>query len=200
MGLSGKMEEHLHTSQVREMGIPVIKRFSGGGTVVVDEGTVFATLVFQADCVPDVECYPKPVMRWTEDLYGPVFLPFGNFELHEQDYTFGSLKFGGNAQAITKQRWLHHTSFLWNYNENLMALLKAPERQPAYRQKRSHEEFLCRLKDHMPSKTGLMDGICAALERKGYVLQVKPHQDNLSRHRNVAQMQSCVCATVLQWR
>lgn len=31
-----------------QRGVPVIRRFSGGGTVVVDGGTVFATLIMQA--------------------------------------------------------------------------------------------------------------------------------------------------------
>ena len=55
-----------------------------------------------------------------------------NMYLHA-DYTFGEQKFGGNAQAITKQRWLHHTSFLWDFDRDNMALLKHPSRVPEYR-------------------------------------------------------------------
>jgi lipoate-protein ligase A len=50
------------------------------------------------------------------------------------DYVFADLKFGGNAQAITSQRWLHHTSFLWDYNPANMQALKNPAKQPMYRQ------------------------------------------------------------------
>ena len=49
------------------------------------------------------------------------------------DYAFGETKFGGNAQAITKQRWLHHTSFLWDFQDSRMDLLKHPTRAPDYR-------------------------------------------------------------------
>jgi hypothetical protein len=49
------------------------------------------------------------------------------------DYTFGHRKFGGNAQAITKKRWLHHTSLLWDFKPENMALLKHPKRAPEYR-------------------------------------------------------------------
>ena len=49
------------------------------------------------------------------------------------DYTYGEQKFGGNAQAITKQRWLHHTSFLWDFDDSNMALLQHPSRVPKYR-------------------------------------------------------------------
>jgi hypothetical protein len=48
----------------------------------------------------------------------------------------GERKFGGNAQAITSRRWLHHTSFLWDYQPASMELLTNPAKQPAYRQAR----------------------------------------------------------------
>jgi hypothetical protein len=47
---------------------------------------------------------------------------------------YGERKFGGNAQAITSKRWLHHTSFLWDYDPLNMAVLTNPKKQPAYRQ------------------------------------------------------------------
>lgn len=50
------------------------------------------------------------------------------------DYVFGAHKFGGNAQAITGGRWVHHTSFLWDYEPQHMALLRSPPRSPEYRQ------------------------------------------------------------------
>jgi lipoate-protein ligase A len=46
---------------------------------------------------------------------------------------FGQSKFGGNAQAITGRHWLHHTSFLWDYNPAHMALLQQPKKAPEYR-------------------------------------------------------------------
>lgn len=84
------------------------------------------------------------------------------------DYCFGDRKFGGNAQAITKDRsalvllsiptgtcvprilceavcdeapacapacrWVHHTSLLWDFRDERMALLRQPAKQPEYRQ------------------------------------------------------------------
>ena len=49
------------------------------------------------------------------------------------DYVLGERKFGGSAQSITKDRWLHHTSFLWDYHMSRMAYLKIPKRAPEYR-------------------------------------------------------------------
>ena len=45
MGISGKPETLLDISKVQKDQIPVIKRFSGGGTVIVDENTLFITFI-----------------------------------------------------------------------------------------------------------------------------------------------------------
>ncbi len=50
---------------------------------------------------------------------------------------FGQHKFGGNAQAITGKRWLHHTSLLWRYQPSRMAQLAHPKKAPTYRQVRA---------------------------------------------------------------
>ena len=31
--------------------------------------------------LPEVECYPRPIMAWTERFYGTVFGPHGDFSL-----------------------------------------------------------------------------------------------------------------------
>ncbi|CAH2079900.1 unnamed protein product [Thlaspi arvense] len=32
--------------------------------------------------------------------------------------------FAGNAQSITRNRWIHHTSFLWDYSESNISRLQ----------------------------------------------------------------------------
>lgn len=68
--------------------------------------------------------------------------PSGPFHLSEHDYCFGPLKVGGNAQTITRGRFVHHTSFLTDMDPALMRVLKLPPKRPAYRGDRSHEDFL----------------------------------------------------------
>jgi hypothetical protein len=70
------------------------------------------------------------------------------FTLMEHDYCLGEKKFAGNAQAISRERFVHHTSILWSFKKENMALLTLPEKRPAYRADRKHENFLTPLKDH----------------------------------------------------
>ncbi|KAL4139636.1 hypothetical protein PRIC2_003131 [Phytophthora ramorum] len=151
MGISGKPEKLLHQDAVKRDGIPVLKRFSGGGTVIVDRNTVFTTFICKQEDFPQVRPYPREIMAWSRDFFSPFFSRMCNddlkFSLREDDYVFNDRKFGGNAQSLSKGRWLHHTSFLWDFDPKNMEYLTNPARQPAYRQQRSHLEFLCPLKD-----------------------------------------------------
>ncbi len=117
------------------------------------------------------------------------------FNLREVDYCLGDLKFGGNAQgklpptchrfgrraqqlvasatvanvcsctAISKNRWVHHTSFLWDWEQDRMDCLTLPPSMPEYRGGRNHEDFLTRLKEHLPSRSALSDAVPAALHQ-----------------------------------
>ena len=87
------------------------------------------------------------------------------------DYAIGERKFGGNAQAISKDRWLHHTSFLWDYYPERMALLKRPNKAPEYRAGRDHEEFIIPLKKFENlDREALVDGLAWCLEAEGFTV------------------------------
>lgn len=127
MGISGKPNELVDLKKLSATSIPLIKRFSGGGTVIVDEDTVFVSFICQRDFHP-FSPYPEPIMRWTEALYKQVFdLP--DFHLRENDYVIKERKCGGNAQYLRKDRWLHHTTFLWDYKKEHMDLLLQPKKK-----------------------------------------------------------------------
>ncbi|MBA2728718.1 MAG: lipoate--protein ligase family protein [Parachlamydiaceae bacterium] len=164
MGISGKYEEHVCPYMIDKLPIPVIRRFSGGGTVIVDEQTFFFTLIGNKDLL-DVPCYPDELLKWTEKLYAPAFEGL-NFSLRDNDYVIGNKKFGGNAQYICKNRWLHHSSLLWDYEKSKMDYLLMPKKVPAYRMGRDHTEFLCRLNTYFNDSCDLQDKILKALRAR----------------------------------
>ena len=154
LGISGKPERMLHVDAARRSGLPVIRRFSGGGTVVTDADTLFASFIVAEGALPDVEPYPDPMLNWSARVYDDALRRCGSdgFELRANDYCVGDMKFGGNAQSISGKRWLHHTSLLWDYDPARMALLQSPPRQPEYRQNRSHEKFVQGLHASLPCR------------------------------------------------
>lgn len=146
MGISGNPELLINHALLNAAPIPVIRRFSGGGTVVVDSETCFVTFICNEKEV-GITCCPKTVLQWTESFYRPLFgqLPFS---LKENDYVLGNRKFGGNAQYFRKGRWLHHSSLLWDFSQTSMNYLLLPPKTPQYRENRSHADFLCKLHEH----------------------------------------------------
>ncbi|PKU71275.1 putative lipoate-protein ligase A [Dendrobium catenatum] len=164
MGISGKPEELIEVELVLQDQVPVIRRFTGGGTVIVDDRTIFVTFICNKNAIPGLQPYPRPIMSWTGQLYKNAFEAYGNFQLCENDYAFGLRKFGGNAQSITKNRWIHHTSFLWDYDAKSMEYLRLPKRAPEYRLARNHSEFLCRMKDYLTSRSTFIERTISSLE------------------------------------
>lgn len=147
MGLSAQPTAVVDIEKAQQDGIPLITRFTGGGTVIVDENTLFVTFIFERDAHPFAP-FQKPILEWTSSFYKSA-LSLPGFTLQENDYVLGDKKIGGNAQYLKKHRWLHHTSFLYDYNEDNMSYLLHPPKEPAYRNKRSHQEFLTTIKPHM---------------------------------------------------
>lgn len=155
MGISGKPELLIDVERAKRDGIPIIKRFSGGGTVIVDENTLFVTWICQKDLHP-FPPFPEPIMRWTAGVYQKAFA-HPDFGLKENDFVIGNKKVGGNAQYIKKHRWLQHTSFLWDYSLQNMEYLRHPPKAPPYRRGRTHHEFLTKLSEHFADRSHLVE-------------------------------------------
>jgi len=163
MGISGRAEEALNLPLLQQSPVPVVRRFSGGGTVFVDSNTAFVTFIFQSN-VFNISTCPDKVFCWSDAIYRSVFdgLPYS---LKERDYILENRKFGGNAQYLRKDRWLHHSTLLWNYDPQNMDYLLLPPRRPAYRQDRHHKDFLCSLSDYLPAREELWTRLSHVLEK-----------------------------------
>jgi len=149
MGISAVTHEVVDVERAKREAIPLIRRFSGGGTVVVDEETLFFTIILDEKVLSQPNTHD--MMLWTHEILVPLFNPH-LLELEEQDYALDNLKVGGNAQCFASKRVLHHTSFLWSWKQERMSLLSVPKRQPLYRKDRQHGRFCNRLSNYFPSK------------------------------------------------
>lgn len=78
------MHELVEEEAAKKAGVQLIKRFTGGGTVIVDRNTIFNGLILNAEDLPGIECYPRPLMEWTAKLYAGVFGKYGAFSLQDQ--------------------------------------------------------------------------------------------------------------------
>ena len=139
----------------------------------MDTNTLFVSFALNHADVAGVEPFPRPIMEWSGKIYGRAISkylsqqPKQKFQLNEHDYCFGSRKFGGNAQSLTKDRWLHHTSLLYSYSEeNLANYLTIPKKQPEYRENRPHSQFLCSISESFvetPSPAEIFESLTASM-------------------------------------
>lgn len=138
-------------------------------------------------------------MLTLDSRYGPIFHRLSGepiFSLRENDYVVdGYKKVGGNAQSIIQARWLHHTSFLWDFDDADMKYLAMPQKRPNYRGDRPHTTFLTRLaprfaaadRSFATASTRLADEVETELGRWFRVHRVGPklasRAAHLPRHR-----------------
>lgn len=165
LGLSNKPSEHLHFNSLGKT--PVIRRFTGGGSVIADHNTLFVTLIDNSS----QRLYPEEILRYGLSIYKQV-IP--GLKLEHNDYVINDQKVGGNALYIRNNRWLLHTSFLWDFSSKWMNLLKSPPTAPEYRKGRAHQDFLTTLKKQNICKKRMIDKLESVLEIQSYMdLQLK---------------------------
>lgn len=170
MGISSKAHDLIDLEKASLANIPIIRRYSGGGTVVIEENTILTSFILQKEDFP-YNPFPEPLLSWSAEFFSKAF-GLDLFQLKEQDYALGNHKCAGNAQYITKERLVHHTSFLWDYSKELMNLLLSPKKAPTYREKRSHEDFLCILRPYFSSKQELFEKLMIELTKSWKVEKI----------------------------
>ncbi len=179
MGISTTPDQVVNLPLAIENKIPIIQRFSGGGTVIVDENTLFVTFIFQKT-THTFELFPKSILEWCFNIFKQS-LNIPAFALTENDFTLEGKKVGGNAQYIKKDRFLHHSSFLWDFENNAMSYLLHPPKEPSYRKGRNHLEFITKLSPYI-SKNKFNESLISSLSLN-YLITLNPELPNFPEHR-----------------
>lgn len=125
--------------------VPVLRRCSGGGTVLQGPGCLNYSLVL--DLARDAELGTVSganayiLQRVAGGLSG--VLAEAVQRCGDTDLVWRGRKFSGNAQRRRRTHLLFHGTVLLGLNQALMdRCLKFPSRTPAYRLERSHAEFV----------------------------------------------------------
>lgn len=136
---------HIATEVHNGITVPVLRRCSGGGTVVQGPGCLNYALILRisaAGPLSHVTGANHFIMQRHADALRPL-LGDACAARGTTDLALGDRKFSGNAQRRKRHWLLFHGSFLYNFDLALISrLLRSPSRQPAYRQGRAHGEFV----------------------------------------------------------
>ncbi|MDW8343537.1 MAG: lipoate--protein ligase family protein [Verrucomicrobiae bacterium] len=149
LGYSNRIATEVNEPACRQDGIPVYRRCSGGGTVMQLPGCLNYALVLPApsDSVTETNRWIMTRQRDAiADALQRVGLPGLVSVEGFTDLALDGRKFSGNSQRRKRRYVLFHGSFLLSADlARISRYLHMPTRQPAYRQNRPHEQFLCNL-------------------------------------------------------
>ena len=124
----------------------VLRRMSGGGAVLQGPGCFNYSLFLNATHRFRTV---KEGFRYVLERHKKIVQALTGLEVALEgisDLAIGARKFSGNAQYRKSRAVLIHGTFLLDFDLSLIGrYLQLPSKQPAYRQKRSHLEFLTKL-------------------------------------------------------
>ncbi len=148
VGYANKIATEVSLPACRAHNIPVLRRCSGGGTVLQGPGCLNYTLILKIQESGPLHSITETnrfiLQRHQESL---TALTGEAIEIHGSvDLTIAKRKFSGNAQRRKRLCLLFHGTFLLQFDIPLMeTFLGMPSKQPNYRQNRSHADFLMNL-------------------------------------------------------
>lgn len=145
LGRIGK--EDIDVNQIATLadGIPVLRRSSGGGTVLQGRGCLNYTFVLSKQNYPVLNdlrrsyewISSKVIDALAYQQVPAVFRPISDIA------TPSNMKISGNAQHRGRNYILHHGTILYDFDLRLVSkYLKMPIDMPEYRNQRHHGDFI----------------------------------------------------------
>ncbi len=151
VGYANQVAREVNVAACAARGIPILRRCSGGGTVLQGPGCLNYALVLRIGAdgpTRSISSANQFIMERNRvalaQAASAVRLPPSAFRVQgHTDLTLDGLKFSGNAQRRQRRFLLFHGTLLLDFNFGLVGeLLRMPSLQPDYRDQRSHENFL----------------------------------------------------------
>jgi lipoate---protein ligase len=164
VGYANKVAKEVNAAACEARGIPILRRCSGGGTVVQGPGCLNYTLILRITAdgpLHNIAVANQFIMRRNRAAIETVgrVTPCAPHDGGQRtarptiairghtDLAMGERKISGNSQRRRKHFLLFHGTFLLNFDLALVGeLLPMPSKQPDYREHRNHEEFLTNLR------------------------------------------------------
>lgn len=147
VGRASKLSDEVNLEQCERVGVPVLRRASGGAAVVVGPGCLMYSVILSLELRPQLHAVDRIhqfVLHTIAESLRRVGL---SVELQgTSDLTCENRKISGNSLRCKRQAVLYHGTLLYDFPlETISQLLTMPPRQPDYRQQRPHAGFVANL-------------------------------------------------------
>ena len=144
LGAGGRIADDVQEAACLAESVPLLRRSSGGGTVLLDRGCLLYTLILNYERDPALREI-RPSYRFILGRIGLALAEgVGLIEAAGiSDLALADRKFSGTAQQRKRSFLLHHGTLLYDMDLSLIPrYLREPPRQPEYRAGRSHLAFM----------------------------------------------------------
>lgn len=147
LGASSRLHDDVRLQTCRDDGVLIARRASGGGTVVIGPGALNVTVVLPIDSAPELKAVDTAQRYVLERCANALRTREPSVTVEGLgDLAIGGKKIAGSAQRRLKRAVLVHLSLLYDFPlERITNYLNDPARQPAYRENRSHADFVANL-------------------------------------------------------
>lgn len=147
LGAGGRVADDVDEWACAAAGVPLARRSSGGGTVLLGPGCLLYSLVLRYDRDPALgEIGPsyRFILGRVADALAPFQVGIG--PAGSSDLAADGRKFSGNSQQRKRSHLLHHGTLLYGFDLALLGrYLREPPKRPDYRGRRTHQEFVMNL-------------------------------------------------------
>ncbi|QDV19876.1 putative lipoate-protein ligase A [Gimesia panareensis] len=146
MGSSNQTACNVDLTACRRDQIPVLRRCTGGGTVLLGPGCFIFSLFLRISPeqhLAGIEATTRDILDRIRETLNTRF-PAHYIDLQGiSDLTIQGRKFSGNSQRWLTRTLLHHGTILYDFDlDRIPRYLTSPEREPEYRSHRNHLEFV----------------------------------------------------------
>ncbi len=145
LGRGSRLEIELDLSRCLEDDVTVTRRRGGGCSVVLDEGNVIVSTALAVKGFGENRAHFDRLTGWLIDGLNQIGLP-GVERAGTSDLVVGDRKVGGSCIYRAKGVLLFSSTLLVSPDVDLMErYLAHPPREPEYRARRGHRDFVGRL-------------------------------------------------------
>lgn len=147
VGRSSRVDAEVHRAECRLQGIPVLRRSSGGATIVAGPGCLMYAVVLSYELRPAL----RMLDRAHRFVLGAIVEELAKLApgiecCGTSDLALAGKKVSGNSMRCKRTHLLYHGTLLYDFPlPSVGAYLAMPPRQPEYRNKRDHDEFVANL-------------------------------------------------------
>jgi lipoate---protein ligase len=146
VGRSSRIEGEVHGSVCRELGVPIVRRVSGGAAVLSGPGCLMYAVVLnhRLRAMRTVDQMHQFVLDKLAAALRPLVPGVGCRGI--SDLAIDGRKCSGNSVRVKHNHLLYHGTLLYEFPLDLIhRCLAMPPRQPAYRNDRPHADFVANL-------------------------------------------------------